>query len=214
MTTSTPSPTWALRLHDAFEWISWVLTVNALWYLFTILGGVVLGAAPASAVASELTRRRLRGEAFPVLHEFSRSWRRHFRDANVALLPGFGASALLLVGVLGMAQAGSLGSAFGVIAVGALSVATAVTTVAVTMYAHYDLPRGAYLFTAMRWTVRNLPHIAMLALVGVAIVGAGFVLPGIIPFLSLGAWITASTAMCIAFYVSNDKRVALEQSAR
>ncbi|HWV50433.1 MAG TPA: DUF624 domain-containing protein, partial [Microbacterium sp.] len=64
MTTNTAAPGWALHVHAAFEWLWWVATVNLLWLVFTLAGGIVLGIAPASVAAAELTRRRLRGDGF------------------------------------------------------------------------------------------------------------------------------------------------------
>lgn len=208
MSTTTNSPTWALRLHAAFDWVLWILTVNALWYAFTLLGGVILGVAPASAAAGELTRRRLRGEVFPALRSFWSAWRRGFWASNAALGPGFAAVVLLAAAVLGMSMADTLGSPFGVASLGSLVVAAAVMTVAVPMHAHYELTTSAYLVTASKWMLRNIPHVLILGIVAVAVIGAGFIVPGIIPFLSVGGWITASTAMCLGFFAANDRRLA------
>lgn len=213
MSTSTASPTWALRLHAMFDWVLWILVVNALWYVFTLLGAIVLGAAPAAAAASALTRRRLRGEVFPAVPAFWREWRRGFVDANLALGPGFAVVALLGLGV-GMAVSGSLGSPFGIVSLVALAIAATVTAIAVPMYAHYDLPRRAYLVTASRWMLRNLPHVFVLVLAAVAVLAVSAVVPGIVPFLSTGAWITASTVMCLGFFAANDRRLEEQASGR
>jgi uncharacterized membrane protein YesL len=212
MSTSTtagaPGTGWAVRLHGAFEWVTWIITVNALWYGFSLLGGVVLGVAPASAAAAELTRRRLRGEAFPALRSFARAWRREFVAANVALGPAFVITGMLGFGILSVAQAGALGTPIAVVMIGASCLAAAITTVAVSMFAHYDLPRTAYLVTASRFTLGNLPHISLLVLAAVVVVTASLLLPGLTPFVSLGAWITASTTLCVAFFAANDRRLA------
>lgn len=90
----------------------------------------------------------------------------------------------------------------------ALGVAATVTAVAVPMYAHYDLPLSRYTVVACRWMLGNLIHVVLVALGAVAVIGASWILPGIIPFLSLGAWITIDTALCIAFFTANDRRLA------
>ena len=81
------------------------------------------------------------------------------------------------------------------------------------MYAHYDLPRGSYVITASRWMLRNAAHVLLLALAAVVIVTASLMLPGIIPFLSLGAWLTVSTTLCIAFFTANDRALVESKPA-
>ncbi|UYO96637.1 DUF624 domain-containing protein [Microbacterium sp. M28] len=208
MTTTTAAPGWALRVHAAFDWIWWVATVNVLWIAFTLAGGIVLGAAPASVAATELTRRRLRGDGFAAWRCFAQAWRREFWRANAALGPAFVITVLLAASAIGQYAAGSLGAPLGILTSAALALAVAVTAVAVTMFAHYEVPLRAYAPTAFRWVMRNLPHAILLLLAAVVVVTASFILPGIIPFLSLGAWLTLSTALCIGFFTANDRRLA------
>ncbi|MGF6823734.1 putative membrane protein YesL [Microbacterium sp. ZKA21] len=208
MTTNAASPVWALRAHAAFEWLWWVATVNLLWIVFAIAGGIVLGIAPASAAAAELTRRRLRGDGFAATRSFAAAWRREFWRANAALGPAFAITALLAASALGQYAAGSLGAPLGILTCAALALAFAVTAVAVPMFAHYDLGLRSYVPTAFRWVLRSLPHAVLLLLAAVVVVTASLILPGIIPFLSLGAWLTLSTALCIGFFTANDRRLA------
>ncbi|HWV48489.1 MAG TPA: hypothetical protein VN035_03450, partial [Microbacterium sp.] len=109
---------------------------------------------------------------------------------------------------LGQYAAGSLGSPLGILTGAALGLTFAVTTVAVSMFAHYELALRAYVPTAFRWVLRNIPHAILLLLAAVVVVTASLILPGIIPFLSLGAWLALSTALCIGFFTANDRRVA------
>ncbi|WP_460798972.1 YesL family protein [Microbacterium sp. GXF0217] len=208
MTTNAASPVWALRAQAAFEWLWWVATVNLLWIVFALAGGIVLGFAPASVAAAELTRKRLRGDGFAAARSFAQAWRREFWRANAALSPAFAITALLATSALGQYFAGSLGAPLGILTSVALALAFAVTTVAVSMFAHYDLALRAYAPTAFRWVLRSLPHAILLLLAAVVVVTASLILPGIIPFLSLGAWLTLSTALCIGFFTANDRRLA------
>jgi len=209
MTDSTANaPTWALRAHAAFEWVWWIAYLNLLWWAFTLLGVIVLGVVPASVAGAELTRRRLRGEVFPVGREFAAAWRRELWRSNVALGAGFVVTAMLAVAVVGRIGAGAIGDPVGILSVVALLAAFAITAVAVPLYAHYDLPLRAYLLTAGRWATRNILHVLLLLLGAVAVAGIGSILPGVIPFFSAGAWLTLSTVLCVALFTANDRALA------
>jgi uncharacterized membrane protein YesL len=208
MSNGTVSGSWALRAHAACDWLFWVMTMNALWYVFTLAGGIVFGAAPASIAVAELTRRRLRGESFPAVPAFSAAWRREFVRANAVLDPVLFTCVILAVNAIGFAGAGTLTQAPGILTLAALVLAFALFAVVVPLYAHYDLPLGGYLLTASRWMLRNLAHVLLLVVTAVLVVTASMILPGIIPFLSLGAWFTINTALCLAFFAANDRRVA------
>src|SRR6478735_4265457 len=82
---ATTLPTWALRAHAVFEWVWWIAYLNVLWWGFSLAGIIVLGSVPASVAATELTRRRLRGEVFPVAKAFGAAWRREFWRSNASL---------------------------------------------------------------------------------------------------------------------------------
>lgn len=208
MSNGTVSGSWALRAHAACDWIFWVMTVNVLWYVFTLAGGIVVGAAPASIAAAELTRRRLRGEVFPAVRTFAAAWRREFWRANAVLAPVLFIGAILTINAIGFAGAGTLTQAPGILTLVALVLAFALLAVVIPLYAHYDLPLSGYVLTASRWMLRNLAHVLLLVLAGVVVVTASLILPGIIPFLSLGAWLTIDTALCLAFFAANDRQLA------
>jgi uncharacterized membrane protein YesL len=208
MSNGNLSASWALRAHAACDWLFWVMTVNALWYVFTLAGGIVLGAAPATVAAAELTRRRLRGEAFPAIRTFAAAWRREFWRANAVLAPVLIVGAILAINTIGFAGAGTLAQTPGVLTLGALVLAFAVFAVVFPLYVHYDLPLGGYVVTASRWMLRNLAHVLLLVLAAVVVVTASLILPGIIPFLSLGAWLTIDTTLCLAFFAANDRQLA------
>ena len=201
-------PTWALRAHAVFDWVWWMAYVNALWWVFAVAGGVVFGIVPSSTAVADLTRRRLRGEVFPVARSFAAAWRRDLRTSNLALGAGFLVTGMLAVGVAGQLAAGAIGSVLGVSTVVALAAAFVITAVSVPLYVHYELPLSAYLLTASRWAMRNVLHVVLLLLGAVAIAGVGSILPGVVPFLTVGAWLTLSTVLCIAFFTANDRALA------
>lgn len=208
MSTTASATGWAVRLHGACDHLFWVMTVNVLWYLFTLAGGIVLGAAPATVAAAELTRRRLRGESFPALRTFASAWRREFWRANAVFGPVALLLAILGVNAIGFAGADALGELPGILTLGAFVVVFALGAVGVPLYAHYDLPLRGYLVTTSRWMLRNLAHVLLVLLAATVVVTASLILPGLIPFVSVGAWLTISTALCVAFFTANDRQLA------
>jgi len=212
MTTSASGPSWALRVHAACDWVVWAMAMNALWILFTLAGAVVLGVAPATATAAHLTRRRLRGEAFPVLHTFATVWRSELFRSNVVLAPAMAVTGLLAAQAASSALAGTIGEPLGAVCAVAAALAFVLTALLAPLYVHYDLPLHRYLPTASRWMLQNLAPAALLAVAAVAVVTASVVVPGLIPFVSIGAWLSISTALSLGFFAANDRALA-EQSA-
>ncbi|GAA5202812.1 YesL family protein [Microbacterium jejuense] len=210
---AAPVATWALRAHAVFDWIWWIALLNLLWWAFALVGLIVVGAVPASVAAADLTRRRLRGEVFPVVRAFAAAWRRELWRSNAALGVGAVVTAILAVNVVGRLGAGAIGEPLGIVSAMALVAAFTITAVAVPMYAHYDLPLRAYLLTAGRWAARNVLHVVLLLLGAVAVAGVGSVLPGAVPFFTVGAWLTLSTVLCIAFFTANDRALAEREAA-
>lgn len=205
---------WAVRLHGAFEWVLWTATVNALWYVFALAGGVVLGTAPASVAAAELTRRRLQGDGFAALPAFAAAWRREFLRANLVIAPVHIVLALLAVACFGRFSPDVAGGAWSTAALVAFAITAICAAILVPLYVHYDLSVSAYLRTTLRWMLANPAHVAVLVAVAALIGVASGLLPGIIPFFTLGAWITASTAIGVAFFDANERRREKQDTAR
>lgn len=211
MSAQSGSATWALRLHAACDWVLWALTMNLLWIGFTLAGGIVLGASPAAVAATDLTRRRLRGELFPTLRGFAVVWRREFVRANAVVGPALLVATLLSVRAVSLILSGVVDAA-SVVVIAAAAFAVALTAVLVPLYAHYDLPPRRYVLVASQWLLRNLAHGVVLLATGVLIATASATVPGLIPFLSIGAWLCVSTALCIAFFIANDKALPAHEA--
>ncbi|CAL4860994.1 hypothetical protein MMM2322_02678 [Microbacterium sp. MM2322] len=207
MSTQSGGATWALRVHAACDWVLWSLTMNALWLVFTLAGGVVLGAAPAAVAAADLTRRRLRGELFSTMREFLGVWRREFLRANAVVAPALAVATLLATRAIALITAGAADPA-SVLVMVAAGFAFTLTATLVPLYVHYDLPLRRYVIVASQWLLRNLAHGVVLLAAGVLIGAASAGLPGLIPLVSIGAWLSLSTALCIAFFTANDTAVA------
>ncbi len=192
------------RLYDAAELLGWLAGLNLLIVAFTIAGGVVIGLAPALVAAASVSRARVRGDAQPLLRTFAAVWRRELWRANAVLAP-FAVIALLLG-----ANLYAFGPGGGVLVVllwVALAVVGLAATFAMTMYTHYDLPVRRYARTAVRYLLHDLPAAALVAVVTVLAVLATRFVPGLLPVLTIAAWIHAVTAICVSCYARNDRLV-------
>ncbi|GAB3794375.1 hypothetical protein GCM10028798_00870 [Humibacter antri] len=191
--------------------VTWMAALNLAWFIGTMLGGVVLGAGPATAAAYTLTRRRMRGDGIRFVRDFWGVYRAQWRTANLVLAP-----VVVVVASLAFSWTYAVDShapwPF-------VAVLVAVTVPVITaggvlgpMYAHYDLPRRRYLLTALRFAIA-MPW-AIVLFVGLAALVAlvTAIVPALFWFVSVGAWIYFDTALCLTLFVANDAR--LEQDRR
>jgi uncharacterized membrane protein YesL len=203
---------WALAAYHACDLICSIAALNLLWIGFTLLGGGLLGAAPATVAAHTLARRRIRGEAVPAVPEFWRVWRAEFVRANVLLLPAGVVGGLLWLNWL---RFGAAEDAAATAVAGALLLAAAITAawyaVLVPLYVHYDLPLRAYAVTASRFVLANPGPAALLLVVAAGIAAVTAVVPGLLPFLSVGVWVHLDMALCLSFFHRNDELVTDER---
>ena len=197
------------RAYSFFDTLLWIACLNLLWVLFTLLGLGVLGAGPATAAAQILVRRRVRGEAAPLLKSFTREYFANFVHANALALPVMAVAVALALNWNYSSGAGDLMSQL--IAAGTFVAAiflAGVVCYLFPMYARYELPLGQYLMTSSRFAVRHLAGTVILLFITAAAVYASRALPGLIPFFSIGAWLYVTGWLCDRFFTANDESVA------
>ncbi|MFB4162475.1 YesL family protein [Alteribacillus sp. JSM 102045] len=74
---------WMEGLNRFFEWFMNIAYLNVLWIIFTILGGVVLGAAPStSAMFAVIRRLFLSKEKVPITRIYLTYYRKDFFKVN------------------------------------------------------------------------------------------------------------------------------------
>ncbi|MEL7976409.1 DUF624 domain-containing protein [Isoptericola sp. F-RaC21] len=192
------------------RWFGWVDTlaflglVNLLVLAGTLAGGVVLGVAPALAAAATVSRTRLRGDAQRAARVFVRTWVSGFGRANLVAAPGLAAAVLTGTSLLALDDAPTaLRVALGVVA----GLGVVHLLLALTMDAHYDLRRRDVARLAWAFLLR-FPGAPLLLAATTALVGVvtAFV-PGLLPVVSVGAWVYLCTALCLSFYAANDRHL-------
>jgi len=198
-------------MHEATDEVVWAARLNLLWVLFTLAGGVLLGAGPATVAAYVLARRHARGESFPAFAAFAAAYRQQFVRGTALLLPVFGVSVFLVSNYFYFA---SLGPAATVPRLATLVALTAVVVIGaylLPMAAHYDLRGYAYLPKASRFALaRPVPSILLLFVLTV-IVYATVTYPFLVLVVSVGGWIQLDTWLCLRFFAENEARLRAER---
>lgn len=194
------------RWYELVDTIVFAGLLNLLVLVFTLAGGVVLGWAPALSAATACSRDRLRGKRVLPVRAFARTWARGFVRSNLLAAPA--AVGLVLMGTSYLA----LGDTAGTLLVVALGVAAALcvlhVVVALTMDAHYELRVRDCVRLAWGFMLRfpGAPLLLAATTALVAVVTA--LVPGLLPVISVGAWIYLCTALSLSFFAANDRNVA------
>lgn len=72
------------KIYNILEWITKFAYVNLLWFIFTLVGGVILGFYPATIAMFSMVRDWLRGKSdLPVLKNFWSYYKLDFLKSNL-----------------------------------------------------------------------------------------------------------------------------------
>jgi uncharacterized membrane protein YesL len=201
---------WSIRLYNAADEVVWAIKLNALWIVFTLLGGVALGIGPATVAAYSLARRRCLGESFHALPAFWATFKREFGRGSLLVLPLAGIASVLFTNYLYFASLGSRGSAARLASFVALLVLVIIGAYLLPMAVHYDL-RARDLLPKASLVALTRPAASLLLLfvfVSVAYVAQSFPVLGAV--LATGGWIQLNTWLCLRFFAENEARLQLK----
>jgi uncharacterized membrane protein YesL len=185
--------------------VTWIAKINLAWLMLALMGGIVFGLAPATFAAVAMCRNRLRTRHDARFGEFMLAWRRDFWRANTLFLPVVIVDALIVTAFTLVMQTGSvlLG-----IAVGAVVLIAATATVLIpVMYANYEIGLARCVPTATRFVLSNPVSMLLLAVTCAAVAVVSALVPALVVFVSIGAWLQFSTALCLSFFDYNDERL-------
>lgn len=203
------SGTFSARAYSFFDTAVWIAGLNLLWIGFTLLGCGVFGVGPSTAAAQILVRKRTRGEAAPLVRGFAAEYARNFGKANFLAIPVMAISVALALNWNYFSAADGLIPQLmkAGIFIAAIFLAGAACYV-FPMFARYELPLPQYLLMSSRFAVRHLAGTVILLFVSAAVVYASTIVPGLIPFFSIGAWLFLTGWLCDRFFTANDESVA------
>ena len=201
---------WSIKLYDAADEVVWAIKLNALWILFTLLGGVALGIGPATLAAYSLARRRSSSESFHALPAFRAAVRREFRRGSIVVLPLVATAVLLIGNYLYFASLGARASLPRLTSLVALVALGVIAAYLLPMAVHYDLrvrellPKASLVALARPASSLVLLFVA----VSIAYVSAKFPVLGIV--LAGGGWIQLNSWLCLRFFAENEARLHLK----
>ena len=199
--------TLAARAWDIVDVLTWIAALNLAFWFFTLLGGIVFGVAPSAVAASTLVRRRSNGDIVRPLTAFWAVYKAEFFRANALLLPvGLALAALGYSCLYFQGGTDPLSGVLAGLAVVLLAFSVAAAAVLVPLYCSYDLPLGSYLPAAVRLSLAN-PLMVVLNLAVIAgVLAVTWVLPGILPFFTVGLLSYLGTRLTVDFINRNEKR--------
>lgn len=204
-----PTPHRAARVTavvDALSIVVWAMQLNVLWLVGVVAGGVVFGVGPASAAAAALVRAHLRGDLPALWPTFWREWAAGFVRANLAYVPN---SVLLAIATLNLSWfAGSGPMAMTAVCVVVVVVLALTFAWLPGLLAHYDLSPWRYSLTSLRLVLlRPLPTVLM-ALTASAIGFASWRWLILVPLVSVGALLYATTYLALRTFDQNEDALA------
>jgi len=199
------SPAWSMRLYDAADEVLWAAKLNALWALFTLAGGVLLGVGPATVAAYTLARRHSFGESFPAWPAFVASYRREFGRGCALVLPLAAATVLLITNYFYFAALGPAARVPRLATLAALLTLAMIAAYLLPMAVHYDLPTRAYLRKAALFALTR-PAASVLLLFVLAAIGVVVATYPFLAVVAVGGWIQLDTWLCLRFFAENEAR--------
>jgi uncharacterized membrane protein YesL len=193
------------RLYAFAETLAFIGLLNLLMIVMTAAGGVILGLAPAWAAAAACVRAHLRGEGGSTTARFLRAWRSGLLRANLLQAPAALVAALLAVNLWTL---GAGRPALAAVFTAALALTGAYQILVIAMDAHYELRVRECLAQAGRF-LWHAPGVPLLLAATVALIGClTWMIPGLLPVVSIGATAYCCTALCLSCFAANDRRLA------
>lgn len=194
------------KLYYGTEKIYDCLRLNSAILLGTLLGLGIFGLAPSIQAAHHVAKAIHRQQGIHFYSSFFSYYRQHFISSNkiflaiavlyglpmlVAqhlLLPHFGTGSLLVFLLSQGAMLAALNTLF-------------------AMYEFYELPDRNYFFSALKFITYN-PFGCMLALLWLGLCSTiTYLLPGLLPFLSIGVWVYGNMGLYLKYFEDNEDKV-------
>lgn len=193
------------RAYTFFDTLLWIACLNMLWIVFTLLGGVVLGAGPSTAAAQILIREKVQGNAVPLMRRYAKEYFKNFGKGNALGVPVLVVAASLALNWGYFSAGWDLGSQVASAAI-LLAVLFAAGTLCYLfpMFARYELTIPQYFLMSSRFAMRHLAGTVILLFVTAAAVFACRSLPGLVPFFGVGGWLYLTGWLCDRFFTAND----------
>lgn len=198
---------WSIKLYQATDEVLWTVKLNAVWALFSLAGGILLGIGPATSAACELSRRRASGESFQLWPAFAGAFRRQFVRGSLLLIPPLAVAALLFGNYLYFMALGPVASVPRLVTFAALFALVPIVSFLLPLSVHYDLRVRACLIKASLLAITRPASSVVLLFTFLAVVYVAQTFPFLGLVLAVGGWIRLDTWLCLRFFEENAARL-------
>ncbi|MEK3887217.1 YesL family protein [Bacillus sp. FSL K6-3431] len=168
------------------EVISRLAYVNALWFLFTVIGLGVFGIAPATVALFTINRKWMMGETdVPIFNTYWKVYRKEFLKSNLLGLALIIAGFILYVDLAYLPTEGFVYTIIRYAIIAVSFVYLIVLLYIFPVYVHFNGNLKNYFKFALVYGL-SYPHFTFMMIIGAMLLytGLNFV-PGIIPFFSI-----------------------------
>lgn len=196
-----------------YQWCEWIMRLaylHVLWLLFTVVGGVILGVAPATAGMFAVLRQWLLGrEEVPVFRTYWQSYRREFWGANLLGWLLFTVAAVLVVDlwVLRLID-GFVGLALNLFFLSLLLLFAIVALYIFPVFVHYRMGMLQYIKCALGVGMSYLP-MTLLMCAAIVLIGCLYAaLPGLIPVFGFSLNAVVVMKLSLLVFSKVEERIA------
>ncbi|UOQ83414.1 YesL family protein [Gracilibacillus salinarum] len=168
------------------NWVVRLAYINVLWCVFTMLGGIIFGWAPATVSSFTIMRRWMEKEEFRILPYFWKIYKKEFLQANASGLINLVIFIILLTNLLILSNTSSLLTP--VFIIGNWSLFLLFTIFMLIFYVVYTFVEGSTLLKyqqALFFSISRLPISLLILLVNASWVWILFQFPGLILLFSV-----------------------------
>lgn len=178
------------RLYRLCDWIMKLAYVNILWFLFTLIGMIVTGIAPASISLFTVIRKWLIGEEnIPIFKTFFYTYKKEFLRANAMGLLMIATACILYIDFLYMLNVrGMLQVIFSIFLFMATIFYMIIFVYVFPIYVHYKLRFFQYIKYSFLIGMVN-PVITIKMIVSIILLVLLFMhIPGLVPFFGISLY--------------------------
>lgn len=194
------------------EWVMRFAYLNVLWILFSLLGLIVFGLAPATTAMYTVSRKWIKGEHnIPVFSTFWSAYRKEFVIANVLALIMLLIGMMLYVDIKLLQQMNSI--IFHIISFilfGILLMYFAALLYLFPLYVHFKLKVYQYIQLSFLYAVSYPMQSILMIFCTIIVLVIVLAIPGLLPVLSAGP--LSFILMWIAYRVFSKKEQQIHKS--
>ena len=195
-------------LDSILQWVTRIVILNLLWFLFSLFGLFLLGMFPATAAALGISKKWISGEQdIPLYQTFKKVYKDEFKLSNkigwIFTLIG----AILFINykvIVGVENEFWVGTIFGFYFIVFLYSITIVWLFPLII--HYKNQWFHYLKTGLIIGLVKIHYTIAIYLVGMSIIYLSLKYPGIIPFFSIGIFMVAWYWLSLQVFKNIDKK--------